>query len=65
VNSNTSSNWFLVSIPKRVSEALNPVIPDVDLLEVAVSIPKRVSEALNPKPKGLFGVSDAQMGFNP
>ncbi len=38
-----------VSIPKRVSEALNP--PTTDLLtfklKTNVSIPKRVSEALN------------------
>ncbi len=39
----------MVSIPKRVSEALNlfPVAANSALL--IVSIPKRVSEALNPK----------------
>ena len=36
-----------VSIPKRVSEALNQVILRSDINYDIVSIPKRVSEALN------------------
>ncbi len=38
----------LVSIPKRVSEALNPFTRLALVTGWAVSIPKRVSEALNP-----------------
>jgi len=36
-----------VSIPKRVSEALNHEAGGISLRQLAVSIPKRVSEALN------------------
>ncbi len=40
-----------VSIPKRVSEALNPTLLEMakQAREMGVSIPKRVSEALNPR----------------
>ncbi len=49
-----------VSIPKRVSEALNQrKIQDLDM-EFAVSIPKRVSEALNP---GTEAVTIYLIGF--
>ncbi len=39
----------VVSIPKRVSEALNQFIDCFRLPDLSVSIPKRVSEALNLK----------------
>ena len=39
----------IVSIPKRVSEALNPPAANGgEKVVIVVSIPKRVSEALNP-----------------
>ncbi len=38
-----------VSIPKRVLEALNPLVYIYDELRQYVSIPKRVLEALNHK----------------
>ncbi len=56
---NASLGWT-VSIPKRVSEALNPYgeYGDDGNIDDEVSIPKRVSEALNPNALGktLAGV---------
>ncbi len=66
MNSPRSPSAVSVSIPKRVSEALNPQLPTVTLNTHSVSIPKRVSEALNPRERGacdLFAEFQSLKGF--
>ncbi len=46
----------MVSIPKRVSEALKLLFGFLPSLSVPVSIPKRVSEALKPRIDGILSM---------
>ena len=58
----TGTEHRLVSIPKRVLEALNRLTGIADAGGLVVSIPKRVLEALNPQ-KQTF--SSGFTSFNP